>query len=374
MTVARASASDIPPLLGLHAYEASARHLSFVAAAAELHLSPSAISQRVRSLEAHLGVDLFERRPRSLRLTEVGQAYLPAVRDVFEELSAATTGLFGTSAASSLTIRVQVSYATTWLAGRLPDFMAAFPHVSLRMISAIWADTLAPSEVDLEIRQGNGSWPGYRATKVHDDYAVTVYGPGYLDEHGPVLERSSLRDRPRVQVLGFDDLWRHFFDESGATTAPPAAITVDTSVAAIEIVSTSSLWTILPERFTRQSVRDGRLIAAPGEPVLMRQAHYLLRPDDAEPLSGPAAAFSHWLGDQDAADPPLVAALSSPRAGSASPPERPSGIPDEHDSAAGTSPRARRQVAGEPDTRRSDRDDRRHHADERKAGGIEDPR
>lgn len=306
MSLSRKSSSDIPPLLGLHAYEASARHLSFVAAAAELHLSPSAISQRVRNLEAHLGVDLFERRPRSLRLTEVGQAYLPAVRDLFQDLSAATNGLFGTAAESSLTIRVQVSYAATWLAGRLPDFMATFPHLDISMISAIWADTLLPSEVDLEIRQGNGSWPGYRASKLHDDHAVAVYGPGYLDEYGPALARDSLRDKPRVQVLGFDDLWRHFFVDDDPTTTPRAPMTADTSVAAIEIVAASSMWTILPERFARQSVRDGRLFAAPGKPVLMRQAHYLLRPDSAAPLSGPAVAFARWLRSQDAADPALV--------------------------------------------------------------------
>lgn len=305
MDLPRETSSDIPPLLGLHAYEASARHLSFVAAAAELHLSPSAISQRVRNLEAHLGVELFERRPRSLRLTDAGQAYLPAVRDLFQDLSAATNGLFGTAAESSLTIRVQVSYATTWLASRLPDFMATFPHLDISMVSAIWADTLLPNEVDLEIRQGNGSWPGYRATKLHDDYAVAVYGRGYLDAHGPSLERNALRDRPRVQVLGFDDLWRHFFDE-GTAIAPQAPMTVDTSVAAIEIASGSSLWAILPERFTRQSIREGRLFTAPGEPVLMRQAHYLLRPDSAAPLSGPAVAFARWLSDQDAPDPALA--------------------------------------------------------------------
>ena len=299
------SSADIPPLLGLHAYEASARHLSFVAAAAELHLSPSAISQRVRNLEAHLGVQLFERRPRSLGLTEAGQAYLPAVRDLFQDLSAATNGLFGTAAQSRLTMRVQVSYATTWLASRLPDFRATHPHVDIEIISTIWADTLLPSDVDLEIRQGNGSWPGYRATKLHDDYAVVVHGRGYLDTYGSSLERNALRDRPRVQVLGFDDLWRHFFDDDTAI-APRAPMTVDTSVAAIEILSTSSLWAILPERFTRQGVTDGRLFAAPGEPVLMRQAHYLLRPDSAAPLSGPAVAFSRWLSEQDAAEPVLA--------------------------------------------------------------------
>ncbi len=309
MKLAHAPAGGIPPLLGLHAYEASARHLSFVSAAAELHLSPSAISQRVRNLEAHLGVDLFERRPRSLRLTEAGQAYLPAVRDVFEDLAAATNGLFGTAAHSSLTIRVQVSYATTWLASRLAGFAAAFPHIELQVITTIWADTLLPSEVDLEIRQGNGVWPGFQASPLHDDYAIAVYGPGYVDQYGPNVERASFMDKPRVQVLGFDDLWRRFFDHDdvdGSATTSRAAITVDTSVAAIEIVATSSMWSLLPERFARQSVKDERIFQAPGDPIRMRQAHYLLRPDNAEPLSGQAVAFSRWLREQDATDPALA--------------------------------------------------------------------
>ncbi len=314
MKLAHAPAGGVPPLLGLHAYEASARHLSFVAAGAELHLSPSAISQRVRNLEAHLGVDLFERRPRSLRLTEAGQAYLPAVRDVFEDLSAATNGLFGTAAHSTLTVRIQVSYGTTWLASRLAGFAEDFPHIELQVVTSIWADTLLPNEVDLEIRQGNGSWPGYRASKLHDDYAIAIYGPGYLDHYGPIVERASLRDKPRVQVLGFDDLWRRLFDNddesdvengienSGTVVSSPTAISVDTSIAAIEIVATGSLWSIVPERFARQAIKDGRIYQAPGEPILMRQAHYLLRPDNAEPLSGQAVAFSRWLQDLEEID------------------------------------------------------------------------
>ena len=142
----------------------------------ELHLSPSAISQRVRVLEKHLDSPLFERRPRSLRLTEAGQAYLPAVRDLFEDLAAATSGLFGDTDRTTLTVRVQASYASTWLAPRLPKFCAAFPHIDVHMITAIWTDALPPSEIDLDIRQGNGSWPGFRATKLHDDRAVAVYG------------------------------------------------------------------------------------------------------------------------------------------------------------------------------------------------------
>jgi len=298
--------SPIPPLLGLHAYEAAARHLSFAAAAAEMHLSASAISQRVRTLEAHLGVRLFERLPRSLALTEMGEAYLPAVRDMFEDLSAATSGLFGGSRQASLTVRTQIAYATTWLAPRLPDFCASFPHIDVQLVSAIWADALPPSDIDLEIRQGNGSWPGFVSTKVHDDTAIAICGPQYLERYGPATRVEDLVAHGRVHVLGFDDLWRRFFPtEDAFPAAPPRVLTVDTSIAAVEVVASSDYWAIVPERFARRAVHAGHVFVAHGAAVPMRQNHYLLRRDDASPLSGEASAFIRWLRAQDRLDPPL---------------------------------------------------------------------
>ncbi len=299
----------VPPLLGVRAFEASARHLSFVAAADELHLSPSAISQRVRLLERHLDTQLFERRPRSLRLTSAGEAYLPAVRDLFHDLVAATSGIFAGSTRTSLAIRVQASYAVTWLAPRIHRFRAELPNVDLHVETAIWSDSLPPSEFDLDIRQGNGAWPGYRATKLHDDSAVAICGPGYLqrwtDHHA-----ADLAGRSRVQVVGFDDLWRRFFPADVASdpllTGPPGVITVDTSVAALAIVADSDLWTIVPERFAREAVRSGRVHQLPGPVVVMRQAHYLLRRDTSEPVTGESIAFERWLRAEDAADPALA--------------------------------------------------------------------
>lgn len=259
-------------------------------------------------LERHLGTLLFERRPRSLRLTEAGSAYLPAVRDLFEDLTAATTGLFGETKRARLTVRVQASYASSWLAPRLPSFCAAFPHLDVRLITAIWADVLPPSEIDLEIRQGNGAWPGFRATVLHEDHAVAVYGPGYLRRYGRD-DTFALAERPRVQVLGFDDTWRRMFADSTGDRqhgrAPHAAITVDTSIAALGIVASSDLWTIVPERFARRDVRSGRLLQAAGPTVPMRQGHYLLRRDDAERVPPGSLAFERWLRAQDAEDEPL---------------------------------------------------------------------
>jgi LysR family glycine cleavage system transcriptional activator len=176
------------------------------------------------------------------------------------------------------------------------------------MFTAIWTDALPPSKIDLEIRQGNGSWPGFRATKLHDDHAVAVYGPSYLEQYG-ASDTAELARRPRVQVLGFEDTWRRFLQhEAGSTNdarIPPGPIAVDTSIAALDIVANSDLWTIVPERFARQSVRSGRVLQATGPTVPMRQGHYLLRRDNAERITGESLAFERWLLAEDAADPGL---------------------------------------------------------------------
>ncbi len=297
----------IPPLLGLRAFEAAARRGGFAPAAEELHLSPSAVSQRVRALEAHLGIRLFERLPRSLRLTEMGHAYLPAVRDVFDDLAAATSGLFGATEHVELTVRAQVSYATTWLVPRLRDFNEAHPHVRLRLVSAIWADALPPAEIDLEIRQGNGSWPGFVATKLHDDVAVVICAPRILGDRAALGSAEELLGHGRVHVLGFDDLWSRLAPAGDAGGPPPApALTLDTSIAAMAAVEEGDYWAIVPERFARQAVREGRVAMALDTLIPMRQSHYVLRRDDGSELSGEAAAFAQWVRAEDALDPPLA--------------------------------------------------------------------
>src|SRR5204862_4857470 len=84
---------SLPPLNGLRAFEAAARHMSFTDAAEELSVTQAAISHQVRGLEQRLGLKLFVRRNRSLLLSEAGQAYLPAVRAAFDQLNEATEKL-----------------------------------------------------------------------------------------------------------------------------------------------------------------------------------------------------------------------------------------------------------------------------------------
>ncbi|MGI3166876.1 LysR substrate-binding domain-containing protein [Pseudooceanicola sp. 200-1SW] len=111
----------LPPLHALRAFEAAARHLHFTRAAAELHLTPTAISHQVRQLEETLGVKLFHRYPRPMRLTDEGAALYPVLRDSFDRMAGAIDGLSRPDTTRPLTVSVTLAFASLWLMRRMPQ-------------------------------------------------------------------------------------------------------------------------------------------------------------------------------------------------------------------------------------------------------------
>ena len=131
---------QLPPLSGLQAFEAAARHLSFTDAARELNCTQAAISQRVRALEAYLSRRLFVRKSNGLLLSEAGEAYLPGVAEAFNAAAAATEGLRRRRAPRAVTISAPVSFLTLWLSPRLAMLPSQLADVELRLNSSIWTD------------------------------------------------------------------------------------------------------------------------------------------------------------------------------------------------------------------------------------------
>ena len=150
----------IPPLNGLRAFEAAARHLSFKSAAAELHVTPGAVSQQVKSLEDVLGVALFERIHNGLILTEEGQRYLAPVRSAFTGISAATQMISPRAAAADLTIGVEPDFGVKWLIPKIPAFQALFPEARIRIANASNAEDVAAGRADIAILPGISSFQG----------------------------------------------------------------------------------------------------------------------------------------------------------------------------------------------------------------------
>ncbi len=291
---------DLPPLDWLRAFEASARLGSFTAAAQELTLTQAAVSHHVRSLERRLGAALFVRLPRSLRLTEIGAAYLPPVRQCFDQLSAATVGLFGPAGRRSLVVRAPVSFVALWLAPRLPEFVAAHPRVALRVISAVWEHAAADDPSDIEIRFGAGPWRGREAELLVNWSAVVVCRPDLAPTGDAPARMAALSQAALIHVTGYEDLWRRLLQPYGITLPPFHGVNVDTSLAALELAAAGHGPAIVLEGFARPYLAAGRLALATDDLLSLAEAHHLLGPESAVRPPPEAAFFRDWLRRQTA--------------------------------------------------------------------------
>ncbi|AMO94733.1 glycine cleavage system transcriptional activator [Collimonas fungivorans] len=167
----------LPPLAALKAFEAAARHLSVKSAAAELSVTPTAVSHQIRRLEDGLGVAVFQRLPRQLRLTAAGSELYVALREGFDLFAAAINRIQLRDTAHMLTISTTPAFAARWLLPRLGAFRKAYPKQDLRIHTSVEIAPLDGHTADIAIRYGLGSWPGLGAEKLFDDRIAPVCSP-----------------------------------------------------------------------------------------------------------------------------------------------------------------------------------------------------
>lgn len=228
---------DLPPLPWLRAFEVSARHLSFTAAAQEMALSQAAISKQVKLLEFKLGEPLFRRLPRSLQLTKAGEAFLPKVQDAFERLSAGADEVFGHKRNDVLTVRCAVGFAVNWLAPRLPDFITRYPDIPLRLISSVWNEEESTSGFDIDIQYGNGNWPGVKSERLTQETLHPVCSPKYIESKN-LLKPADLANHRLIHVLGYREGWALWLKKAGLKRMPASpGLQVDNSLMAFRLAA-----------------------------------------------------------------------------------------------------------------------------------------
>jgi len=182
----------LPPLNSLRAFEAAARHLSFTKAAAELHVTPAAISQQVRQLEDHCQVKLFRRMTRSLALTERGEAALPFLRDGFDRLAEAAHEMRRKADDTILTVSVPPTFGARWLLPRLERFRAQNPAIDIRVDATDRMVDFRSEQVDLAIRYGPGQYPGLESEPLMSDTAFPACAPSLLEGPQPLKTPADL--------------------------------------------------------------------------------------------------------------------------------------------------------------------------------------
>lgn len=282
---------QLPPLTWLRAFEAAARLGSFTAAAQAIGLSQAAVSYQIRRLEQILGLSLFDRQANGVQLTDLGQAYLPAVQRAFSDIASATDGLFGARSEAALVIRTHPSFAALWLAPRLASFRAAHPRVPLRLYSSIWGSAVPSEDVDVEVRFGTGDWPGYAAERLHDGPLVAVGRPGR-----GAASVGELRDETLIEIMEVDDAWTLLFAAAGLPPPRRAQIIrVDSTLLALELAAAGIGNAIVFRNLAHPYLATHRVsdLRMPDRPA--RMAHYLLRPLDRPRQTAAARLFTQWM-------------------------------------------------------------------------------
>src|SRR4029453_5271283 len=178
---------NLPPLDLIQGFEAAARNLSFTKAAEELFITQSAVSRQIRALEDHLGVSLFERRPRSLTLTEHGRPLLRASAELLERLQQVTDGLRAERSTPQLTVTTTNGFASLWLIRRLRGFPTRHPSVDVRISATYQMLNLERSMVDVAVRYCRQDKAPPDAVRLFGEELLPVCSPSVLEATGGPL-------------------------------------------------------------------------------------------------------------------------------------------------------------------------------------------
>ena len=198
------------PFNALRAFEAAARHLSFRAAAQELHVTPAAISQQIKTLEDLLEVQLFHRFNRRLALTPAAQQALPKLREGLTQCVEAVNEIRNWRDNADLTIWMAPSFASKWFIPRLPRFTARYPGIDLNISASpdliddgeardtIPAKNFRQQNIDLAIRFGKGHYPGCKVDKLFSVSVVPLCSPCLLNGTYPLKQPENLRNHTLI--------------------------------------------------------------------------------------------------------------------------------------------------------------------------------
>lgn len=208
----------VPPAPNLLAFEAVARRRSFVLAAAELHLTASAISHQVTRLENHLGVRLFERSAHGVRLSAAGEQYLSRVGGALSAIAAATEDL-RQGVGNSLYVHCAPSIASQWLMPRLRAFSEAYPDIALNLSAAHTRSDFALGQADIDIRYGVPQWEDLIVEPLFEERIVPLASPAFIKERR--LKRiEQLKDVPLIQSNVSVVQWADWFSVFSNQRAP----------------------------------------------------------------------------------------------------------------------------------------------------------
>ena len=294
----------LPALGALRAFEAAARHGSFKAAAAELHVTSSAVSQRIRMLEEDLGVSLFVRSPRSVALTSDAKSLQPRLEAAFSEIQTAVDSVRQTTA-RPLRIAASGPVIRKWLLPRLHRFSERYQELDVSLTAESHYRTPEADEVFIRFKEEPGQ--GVFSQLLCEEHLLPLASPELIDRLGlkrpeDIVRAPLLHHHPDPE-LGPAPGWADWFDKVGMNSASASRGTHFDPGAADHAIdaAVNGAGVVLGRRFlARTDVTDNRLVCPFGPSLPMGVNYYVVCAEGAESTAN-IAAFINWIREETAA-------------------------------------------------------------------------
>jgi len=284
----------VPPVNNLLAFEAVARRRNFALAAAELHLTASAISHQVARLESQLGVRLFERSAHGVRLSTAGESYLSRVGGALSAIAAATDDL-RQGVSNSLYVHSAPSVASLWLMPRLHAVAQAYPDISLNLSAAHTHSDFALGQADIDIRYGVPQWPDLVVEPLFEERIVPLASPKFIQKHR--LKRPEhLFEVPLIQSNVSVVQWPDWFAKFSGKRAPDRfAVRFDRAQMALDAATQGLGVALESTTIAGRHIAERKLRPVFGlDKAIKLKAHFAVYPA-RHSKRPPVEAFLTWL-------------------------------------------------------------------------------
>ena len=287
---------ELPPIGFLRAFALAAETLSFKEAAAELALSPSAISRQIQALEAHLGVALFRRLNPGLEITDEGRRYLETVNRVLADLGAAQDD-FAARGSGPLRVSALQSFTESWLVPHLSDFERRHPGIALEVEATLRYADFERDAVDVAIRFGTGPWNGLHSEPIVELEYFPVCSPALVRGRPALRKPEDLASQTLIHVVQTPEAWQGWLAGVGLPELKPkATVTFDHLSIALSAAE-AHRGVALAARFLCEPRLTAKRLCVPFDRTVRSAStyHFVCRP---ERLDDPRiAAFRDWLID-----------------------------------------------------------------------------
>ena len=279
----------LPSINSLLALEAVDRLGTATAAGQELALTHSAVSRQLKVLEEQIGVAMFAREGKGLRLTPAGEAYAGTVRELLQDLARASLKLKATGGRSSLNIAILPAFGMYWLNPHLRGFTKQYPDILINQSTRLTQIDFERENFDAALHFGTMDWVGVNYLPLASERVIAVCAPDFAD--GLPLAPEHLLDLPLLHLESRPGAWEAWAVSHNLEAHRLQGMLFDQFSNLAEAAALGFGVALLPEYLARIELERGRLVQASAGYVDVDGTYFLVWPK----LAGDNAALDKFI-------------------------------------------------------------------------------